>query len=48
MVAGRIKATGTPREVLTAGVISEAYCWPVRVVENPLSGGPLVLPEMEK
>jgi iron complex transport system ATP-binding protein len=48
MVAGRIKATGTPREVLTAGVISEAYCWPVRVVENPLSGGPLVLPEMGK
>jgi iron complex transport system ATP-binding protein len=44
MVAGRIQAVGTPREVLTAERISEAYSWPVRVVPHPLSGGPLVLP----
>ena len=43
MVAGRIKAVGTPREVLTSELISESYCWPVDVVEHPLAGGPLVL-----
>ncbi len=48
MVAGKLIALGTPSEVLTPERISEAYCWPVRVVENPLSGGPLVLPELKK
>ena len=46
MVAGKIVAQGTPVEVLTPERISEAYCWPVQVVKNPLSGGPLVLPEL--
>ncbi|HEY2980478.1 MAG TPA: ABC transporter ATP-binding protein [Anaerolineales bacterium] len=45
MVAGQIQALGTPREVLTAELISQAYCLPVQVVEHPLTGGPLVLPE---
>jgi iron complex transport system ATP-binding protein len=44
MVAGRVKAAGAPAEVLTPALISEAYCWPVQVVEHPLTGGPLVLP----
>ena len=43
MVAGRISALGSPREVLTPELISESYCLPVDVVEHPLSGGPLVL-----
>ena len=43
MVDGSIKAIGSPREVLTAELISESYCWPVDVVEHPLVGGPLVL-----
>jgi iron complex transport system ATP-binding protein len=43
MVAGEIKALGTPREVLTPELISYAYCLPVQVVEHPLAGGPLVL-----
>jgi ABC-type cobalamin/Fe3+-siderophores transport system ATPase subunit len=43
MVAGKITALGTPREVLTPELISHAYCLPVDVVEHPLSGGPLVL-----
>lgn len=43
MVAGKITALGSPREVLTPELISHAYCLPVDVVENPLSGGPLVL-----
>jgi iron complex transport system ATP-binding protein len=43
MVAGRITALGSPREVLTSELISHAYCLPVNVVEHPLGGGPLVL-----
>jgi iron complex transport system ATP-binding protein len=44
MVAGKITALGSPREVLTPELISHAYCLPVQVVEHPLAGGPLVLP----
>jgi len=43
LVGGKIKAIGTPREVLTSELISQAYCLPVQVVEHPLTGGPLVL-----
>ena len=45
MVAGKIKASGTPREVLTPELISEAYCLPVQVVKHPFMDVPLVLPE---
>lgn len=48
IVAGQIQATGTPREVLKSELISQAYCLPVQVVEHPLAGGPLVLPESGK
>ena len=47
MVAGRITALGSPREVLTPDLISHAYCLPVQVVEHPFAGGPLVLPAVE-
>jgi iron complex transport system ATP-binding protein len=46
MVAGRITALGSPREVLTPELISHAYSLPVQVVEHPFAGGPLVLPKM--
>ncbi len=45
MVAGEIQIVGSPAEVLQAELIERAYCLPVRVVEHPLTGGPLVLPE---
>jgi len=45
LVDGHLKAVGTPREVLTPELISEAYRWPVQVVEHPMTGGPLVLAE---
>ncbi len=44
LVMGRIQAVGTPREVLTAELISEAYHWPVQVVDHPFLSSPLVLP----
>jgi ABC-type cobalamin/Fe3+-siderophores transport system ATPase subunit len=45
MVAGVIRASGTPREVLTAELISQAYCLPVQVIKHPFADAPLVLPE---
>ena len=48
MVGGRIKALGTPCEVLTPELISEAYSWPVQVVHHPFMDAPLVLPEQTR
>ncbi len=48
MVAGKIKAIGSAREVLTSELISEAYCLPVQVVKHPFMDVPLVLPGSEK
>jgi len=48
LVGGKIKASGTPREVLTPELISEAYCLPVQVVKHPFMDVPLVLPESGK
>jgi iron complex transport system ATP-binding protein len=45
MVAGNIKAMGTPKEVLLPELIAEAYCLPVQVVKHPFLDIPLVLPE---
>ena len=45
LVGGNLVSIGTPREVLTAEAISNAYCLPVNVVEHPLMDAPLVLPK---
>jgi ABC-type cobalamin/Fe3+-siderophores transport system ATPase subunit len=44
MVAGKLKAVGSPREVLQSELISHAYCLPIQVVEHPFMDTPLVLP----
>ena len=44
MVAGEIRAQGSPRQVLRPDVIEAAYCIPVEVVEHPFEPVPLVLP----
>ena len=48
MVAGEIKAIGSPTEVLQPERIAEAYCLPVQVVKHPFLDIPLVLPETGK
>jgi iron complex transport system ATP-binding protein len=48
MVAGNIKAMGTPKEVLQPELIADAYCLPVQVVPHPFLDIPLVLPETDK
>jgi len=44
LVAGEIKAAGTPRQVLTPKLISAAYHLPVQVIPHPFADAPLVLP----
>jgi iron complex transport system ATP-binding protein len=45
LVGGKIKAAGTPRQVLTPELISDAYHLPVQVVPHPFADVPLILPE---
>jgi ABC-type cobalamin/Fe3+-siderophores transport system ATPase subunit len=47
LVAGEIKASGTPRQVLTPEIISTAYHLSVQVIPHPFADGPLVLPDSQ-
>lgn len=42
--SGRIRAIGTPREVLRADILQEVYRHPVAVLEHPESGGLAIMP----
>ena len=42
--AGRVHAEGRPDEVITPEVVEEVFGLPCRVVPDPVSGTPLVLP----
>ena len=44
LVDGEIKASGTPRQVLTPELISAVYHLPVQVIPHPFADVPLVLP----
>ena len=44
LVNGEIKASGTPRQVLTPDLISAVYHLPVQVIPHPFADVPLVLP----
>jgi iron complex transport system ATP-binding protein len=44
MVAGKIKAMGSAKDVLQPKLIEEAYCLPVKVVQHPFLDIPLILP----
>jgi len=44
LVDGKIKASGTPLQVLTPELISEAYHLHVKVIPHPFADVPLVLP----
>lgn len=45
MQAGRLVAEGSPREVLTNALLQGAYGPEVCVVADPVSGGPIVIPQ---
>jgi iron complex transport system ATP-binding protein len=44
MDRGRIRAVGSPAEVLTEEILSDVYRTPVRVIPHPDLGSPLILP----
>jgi iron complex transport system ATP-binding protein len=45
LAGGRLRGLGTPRDVLTAALLTEVYRYPVDVVPHPRTGEPLVLPD---
>jgi iron complex transport system ATP-binding protein len=45
IVEGRLQAEGSPFQVLTAEILSQAFEVPVHVVTHPDYGTPLVLPD---
>jgi iron complex transport system ATP-binding protein len=44
MREGRVVATGTPGEVVTEEIVAEVFGLPCRVVDDPVTGSPLVVP----
>ncbi|MGN9768755.1 ABC transporter ATP-binding protein [Micromonospora sp. SD12] len=44
MREGRVVAAGAPREVVTAELVGEVFGLPCRVIDDPESGTPLVVP----
>ncbi|WP_433385204.1 ABC transporter ATP-binding protein [Micromonospora sp. KLBMP9576] len=44
MREGRVVAAGAPREVVTAELVEEVFRLPCRVIDDPESGTPLVVP----
>jgi len=44
MKAGRIVASGEPRTVITAGLIEDVFGLPCRIIDDPETGTPLVIP----
>jgi iron complex transport system ATP-binding protein len=47
LAAGRLRAEGTPAQVLTKDQLGSVYGVPVHIVEHPARGTPLVLPDVE-
>ena len=47
LLEGRLKAVGTPQEVLTAELISEVYKTPVQVFSHPKHKFPLIFPDQK-
>jgi ABC-type cobalamin/Fe3+-siderophores transport system ATPase subunit len=48
LVDGRLRAVGTPMEVITPSHLTEAYQVPVQVIPHPDSGAPLIFPGGQK
>ncbi|MBO4270055.1 ABC transporter ATP-binding protein [Microbispora triticiradicis] len=44
MRGGRVVASGAPDEVMTAGLVEEVFGLPCRVIDDPETGTPLVVP----
>ena len=47
LVKGKITASGSPQEVLTAEILSDAYGIPLRLIKDNLSGKTAILPDIK-
>ncbi|RPH61219.1 MAG: heme ABC transporter ATP-binding protein [Chloroflexi bacterium] len=47
IVRGELKATGTPKQVLSPELISQVYQVPVQVIPHPFLDTPLILPDIQ-
>lgn len=45
MAGGEVRAQGSPREIMTPELLSEVFGLEALVIEDPVSGGPLVVPQ---
>lgn len=41
---GRVVAEGTPGDIVTAALVEEVFGMPCRVIDDPETGTPLVVP----
>ena len=44
MHEGAIAATGSPGQVLTEGLLADVFGLDALIVEDPVAGGPLIVP----
>ncbi len=42
---GELVAQGAPRDIITAELVEQVFDLPCRIIEDPVSGAPLVIPE---
>ena len=45
---GAIVAGGTPREVFTEAMVEPIFDLPCRVIDDPLTGTPLIVPDLNR
>jgi iron complex transport system ATP-binding protein len=45
MKAGKIIATGAPKDIVTETLIEEVFGLPCMILDDPISGTPLIIPK---
>ena len=45
---GRVVAQGDPREIVTAELVEEVFGLPCRIIDDPETGTPLVVPRARR
>ena len=48
MAEGDVVAAGPPRQIVTAALLEQVYDMPCRIITDPVTGSPLVVPEVPR